>query len=164
MTWWSLRRAILRRGSRSESSWERSTTTWRGPRLEVGRVFIYLVEPSRRLPGRTEEADRQPEGPAGLGRRGALGEAGTQVADGHDAGLATLARAAPGGGRGGHARGVREAQAARRAPGGRGHGRQEARGRSDRGPNHLPLRSATHVRLCGLSFPGWRVCAWSQEG
>ena len=44
MNWWSSRRAILRRGGRSESSSEWSTTNWRGRRFEVGQVFIYLVE------------------------------------------------------------------------------------------------------------------------
>ena len=43
-----------------------------------------------------------------------LGEPGTDGADGHHPRLATLARAAPGRDRGGHARGVREAQAAHR--------------------------------------------------
>jgi hypothetical protein len=53
--------------------------------------------------GRTEEANRQHEGHAGLGRGRALGETGTYGADGHHARLAPLAQAAPCRGRGGHA-------------------------------------------------------------
>ena len=43
--------------------------------------------------------------------------------------------------------------AARKAPRRRGHGRQEARERRDRGPNHLPLRSATRIRVRRALLP-----------
>jgi hypothetical protein len=60
--------------------------------------FTALRAPIHPTAGKScsEVASRQPEGHVGLGRGRALGETGTDGADGHHARLAPLAQAAPG--------------------------------------------------------------------
>src|SRR5215213_7000663 len=75
-----------------------------------------------------------------------LSETGTDSADGHHTRLASLAQATPRRGRGGYARGVREAQAACQVARGVDLAWQEAARRSGRGPDNLPFRPAPGVR------------------
>src|SRR5215210_943454 len=79
---------------------------------------------------------------------------------GHHARLASLAQEKPGRGRGRHARGVREAQAARRAARGVDLARQEPGGWTGRGPDNLPFRPAPGLRRRVLLE---LVYAWFQE-